>query len=110
MDEVVTDENRVRALEAVKRNRGSAGIDGMKTTELEKHLQAHLGKDPGEAVGGHLRSQPGEAGRDTEAERGHADVRDSDGQRELHQSAIRIWDGRRFAIRSIRFAASASRF
>jgi retron-type reverse transcriptase len=41
MDEVVTDENRVRALEAVKRNRGSAGIDGMKTTELEKHLQAH---------------------------------------------------------------------
>jgi RNA-directed DNA polymerase len=41
MDEVVTDENRVRALEAVKRNRGSAGIDGMKTTELENHLQAH---------------------------------------------------------------------
>jgi len=35
---------------------------------------------------------------------------DADGQRELHQSAIRIWDGRRFAIRSIRFAASASRF
>jgi group II intron reverse transcriptase/maturase len=30
----------VRALEAVKRNRGAAGIDGMKTTELENHLQA----------------------------------------------------------------------
>jgi len=41
MDEVVTDENRARALEAVKRNRGAAGIDGMKTTELENHLQAH---------------------------------------------------------------------
>ena len=41
MDEIVTDENRVRALEAVKRNRGAAGIDGMKTTELENHLQAH---------------------------------------------------------------------
>lgn len=41
MEEVVTDENRGRALEAVKRNRGSAGIDGMKTTELENHLQAH---------------------------------------------------------------------
>lgn len=41
MDEVVNDENRVRALEAVKGNRGSAGIDGMKTTELENHLQAH---------------------------------------------------------------------
>jgi group II intron reverse transcriptase/maturase len=44
MDEVVTDENRGRALEAVKRNRGSAGIDGMKTTELENHLQAHWPK------------------------------------------------------------------
>ncbi|RPI18442.1 MAG: group II intron reverse transcriptase/maturase [Acidobacteriales bacterium] len=41
MEEVVTDENRARALEAVKRNRGAAGIDGMKTTELENHLQAH---------------------------------------------------------------------
>ena len=44
MDEIVTDENRVRALEAVKRNRGSAGIDGMTTTELENHLQAHWEK------------------------------------------------------------------
>jgi group II intron reverse transcriptase/maturase len=44
MDEVVTDENRARALEAVKRNRGAAGIDGMKTTELENHLQAHWEK------------------------------------------------------------------
>jgi RNA-directed DNA polymerase len=44
MEEVVTDENRARALEAEKGNRGSAGIDGMKTTELEKHLQAHWEK------------------------------------------------------------------
>ncbi len=41
MEEVVKDENRARALEAVKRNRGAAGIDRMKTTELESHLQAH---------------------------------------------------------------------
>jgi RNA-directed DNA polymerase len=41
MEEVVTDENCRRALEAVKRNRGAAGIDHMKTTELESHLQAH---------------------------------------------------------------------
>ncbi len=41
MEEVVTDENRWRALEAVKRNRGAAGIDHMKTTELESHLQTH---------------------------------------------------------------------
>ena len=41
MEEVVGDENRARALEAVKRNRGAAGIDHMKTTELESHLQTH---------------------------------------------------------------------
>jgi group II intron reverse transcriptase/maturase len=41
MEEVVGDENRELALGAVKRNRGVAGIDHMKTTELERHLEAH---------------------------------------------------------------------
>ena len=41
MEEVVEEENGRKALEAVKRNRGAAGIDRMKTTELENHLQAH---------------------------------------------------------------------
>lgn len=41
MEEVVTEENCRRALEAVKRNQGAAGIDHMKTTELENHLEAH---------------------------------------------------------------------
>ena len=41
MEEVVGEENLARALEAVKRNRGAAGIDHMKTTELESHLQRH---------------------------------------------------------------------
>ena len=44
MDEVVTEENRKRALEAVTRNKGAAGIDRMTTDELENHLQAHWGK------------------------------------------------------------------
>jgi RNA-directed DNA polymerase len=44
MEEVVTDENRVRALGAVTRNKGAAGIDRMTTKELEKHLQAHWEK------------------------------------------------------------------
>jgi RNA-directed DNA polymerase len=44
MEEVVQEENRGRALEAVKRNQGAPGIDRMKTTELEKHLQAHWEK------------------------------------------------------------------
>ena len=41
MEEVVGDENRQLALKAVKRNQGAPGIDHMKTTELEHHLQAH---------------------------------------------------------------------
>ena len=44
MEEVVTDENCASALTAVKRNKGAAGIDRMKTTELESHLQAHWEK------------------------------------------------------------------
>jgi RNA-directed DNA polymerase len=44
MEAVVTDENRMRALEAVKRNKGAAGIDRMTTRELENHLQAHWEK------------------------------------------------------------------
>lgn len=44
MDEAIRDENVGSALEAVKRNRGAAGIDRMKTTELESHLQAHWEK------------------------------------------------------------------
>jgi RNA-directed DNA polymerase len=44
MDEVVKEENRTLALQAVTRNKGAAGIDRMKTTELESHLQAHWEK------------------------------------------------------------------
>jgi len=41
MEEVVSEENLGRAMEAVKRNRGAAGVDHMQTTELESHLQTH---------------------------------------------------------------------
>jgi len=44
MEAVVEEDNRRRALEAVKRNRGAAGIDHMTTSELEAHLQAHWEK------------------------------------------------------------------
>ena len=44
MEAVVTDENCALALAAVKRNQGAAGIDRMRTTELESHLQAHWEK------------------------------------------------------------------
>jgi RNA-directed DNA polymerase len=41
MEEVVRPENVRRAYEAVRRNAGSAGIDGMTTKELEGHLKRH---------------------------------------------------------------------
>lgn len=44
MEVVVAEENCRRSLEAVERNRGAAGIDHMRTSELEAHLQAHWEK------------------------------------------------------------------
>ena len=44
MEEIVRDENLAEALKAVKRNQGAPGIDHMRTTELESHLQAHWEK------------------------------------------------------------------
>jgi RNA-directed DNA polymerase len=44
MEEVVEEGNRSKALEAVERNQGAPGIDHMKTTELESHLQRHWPK------------------------------------------------------------------
>jgi RNA-directed DNA polymerase len=44
METVVKEENCKLALVAVTRNQGAAGIDRMKTTELEKHLEAHWEK------------------------------------------------------------------
>ena len=41
MEEVVRQESVRRAFEAVRRNGGSAGIDGMTTKELEGHLKRH---------------------------------------------------------------------
>ena len=44
MEEIVMEENLRQALKAVKRNQGAAGIDHMKTTEVEGHFQAHWPK------------------------------------------------------------------
>jgi RNA-directed DNA polymerase len=41
METAVTDENCQLALQAVKRNRGAAGIDHMTTAELDEHLAAN---------------------------------------------------------------------
>ena len=52
MEEVVRDENLAQALGAVKRNQGAPGIDHMRTTELESHLQAHWPKIRAKLVAG----------------------------------------------------------
>ena len=44
MEQVAAEENLRRALKAVKRNRGAAGIDGMTTEQLEPHFARHGGK------------------------------------------------------------------
>jgi hypothetical protein len=41
MEQAVADENYTQALAAVKRNKGSAGLDRMTTAQLEIHLQAN---------------------------------------------------------------------
>ena len=41
MEQVAAEENLRRALAAVKRNHGAAGIDGMTTEQLESHLRRH---------------------------------------------------------------------
>jgi group II intron reverse transcriptase/maturase len=41
MEQAVADENYQLALEAVKRNKGAAGIDRMTTAQLDSHLQAN---------------------------------------------------------------------
>lgn len=52
METVVGEDNCRSALEAVKRNRGAAGIDRMTTTELEAHLKAHWEKIRGKLLNG----------------------------------------------------------
>ena len=52
MEQVVAEENLRRALAAVKRNGGAAGIDGMTTDQLESHFQRHGGKIRAKLVAG----------------------------------------------------------
>lgn len=41
LEAVVERENMIRALKAVERNKGAAGVDGMATTELRDYLRKH---------------------------------------------------------------------
>ena len=79
MEQVAAEENLRRALAAVKRNGGAAGIDGMTTDQLESHFQRHGEKIRAKLVSGSWAPRPRAAGRDTKAERGQAAVGHPDG-------------------------------
>lgn len=58
MEEVVQEENLKRALKAVVSNQGAPGIDGMRTTDLEKHTQAHWEKIRAKLMAGRWTPSP----------------------------------------------------
>jgi group II intron reverse transcriptase/maturase len=55
---MVSDENARRAYEAVKRNGGAAGIDGMTITGLRKHLETHWPRIKAVLLTGEYRPSP----------------------------------------------------
>jgi RNA-directed DNA polymerase len=86
MEEVVREENRVRALKAVTRNQGAPGIDRMTTAELEGHLQMHWEKIRAKLLAGTWAPSPARrveipkpSGRDT-------DAGDTDGDGSVHSA------------------------
>ena len=58
MEQVAAEENLRRALAAVKRNHGAAGIDGMTTEQLESHLRRHGEKIRAKLVAGRWTPSP----------------------------------------------------
>ena len=58
MEEVVSGTNVQRALQAVVSNHGAPGIDGMRTTELEAHLEKHWEKIRAKLLAGTYRPSP----------------------------------------------------
>ena len=58
MEEVCRRDNCVKALRAVRRNRGSAGVDGMSVRELPVHLKGHWPQIRRRLLEGTYRPQP----------------------------------------------------
>lgn len=58
MEQVVGEENLERALQAVQRNRGAAGIDKMTSKELEPHLRRHGAEIRAKLVAGRWTPSP----------------------------------------------------
>ena len=58
LEAVVERENMFRALAAVERNKGAAGVDRMATTELRNHLRAHWPEIKEALLAGNYQPQP----------------------------------------------------
>jgi RNA-directed DNA polymerase len=110
MEEVCERENLREAWRRVKANKGSAGVDGITIGGLSDYLKQHGPAIREQLLNGTYEPKPVRRGGNPQTGWRGAQAWHPHGQRELHSIAIRIWDGRRSAIRSIRFAASASKF
>ncbi len=78
MEQVAAEENLRRALAAVKRNHGAAGIDGMTTEQLESHFRRHGEKIRAKLLAGRWTPSPVRRVEDTQTARrptavGHPD-------------------------------------
>jgi hypothetical protein len=107
MEEVCERENCLQALKRVKSNKGKSGHRRYDGGCVDCLLEGALASHPRTTACRDLQTATGEAGRDTQAVRRGASVGYPDGQRRLHWTAVRIWDGRRSVIRFTHFEASA---
>ena len=58
MESVVARDNMLRALQAVERNAGAAGVDGMTTTQLRSHLRSQWEQIKRQLLAGDYQPQP----------------------------------------------------
>ena len=91
MEAAVEEENSRQALKAVKRNDGAAGVDRMTTEELEEHLQANWQTLKDKLLKGTYVPSPVRR-KEIEAERGDANVGDTDGTGSVHTTDVAASD------------------
>lgn len=58
MRQVVSHDNLIKAIQAVRRNKGAPGIDGMGVDEVESHMVAHYGPLKEKLLNGTYQPQP----------------------------------------------------